>query len=148
MKIENILEAKGRTVETIPPDAPVTMAIHRLVTAGIGALVVSSDGETVDGVISERDVVWALSRHGAAVLGLQVSDAMTRAVATTTAGALLADVMAEMTRRRQRHLPVVDNGKLAGIVSVGDLVKNRLDELELETNVLRDAYAAQRFARG
>ena len=145
MKIENILKAKGPRVETIAPHAPVTTAIDRLGTAGIGALVVSSDGETVLGVIAERDVVVALSRHGAAALDQRVSDVMSTGVSTTTAAAPLADVMVEMTRQRQRHVPVLEHGKLVGIVSVGDLVKNRLNELELETNVLRDAYMAQRF---
>lgn len=145
MKIENILAAKGRTVETIAPHAPVTTAIDRLARAGIGALVVSSDGETVLGLIAERDVVLALSRHGAAALALSVSDVMSTAFSTATADAPLADVMVEMTSRRRRHLPVLEGGKLVGIVSVGDLVKNRLNELELETNVLRDAYVAQRF---
>ena len=147
MKIESILEAKGRSVETIAPDTPVTTAIHRLATGGIGALVVSSDGETVLGIIAERDVVRALSHNGSAALNQRVSEVMSRGVATTTTDAPLADVMAEMTKRRQRHLPVLDHGRLAGIVSVGDLVKNRLTELELETNVLRDAYVAQRFAK-
>jgi CBS domain-containing protein len=146
MKIENILKAKGRSIETIGPHAPVTTAIQRLVTAGIGALVVSSDGETVLGVIAERDVMRALSRHGAAALDRRVSDVMSTGVSTATADATLADVMGQMTRSRQRHLPVLEHGKLVGIVSVGDLVKSRLDELELETNVRRDAYVAHRFA--
>lgn len=147
MKIENILEAKGRSVETISPDAPVTTAIHRLVAAGIGALVVSTDGETVLGVIAERDVVAALSRLGPAALDRPVSEVMSHGVATTTSDAPLAEVMIEMTTRRQRHLPVLEHGRLGGIVSVGDLIKNRLNELELETNVLRDAYIGRRFAR-
>lgn len=146
MKIDNILTAKGRSVETIAPDAPVTAAVHRLVNLGIGALVVSADGETVLGVIAERDVVLALSHHGTAALDQRVSDVMSRAVSTTTAEAPLAVAMVEMTSRRQRHLPVVEHGRLVGIVSVGDLVKHRLSELELETNVRRDAYVAQRFA--
>ena len=146
MKIENILETKGRNVETIAPDASVATAVHRLVNAGIGALVVSSDGETVLGIIAERDVVLALSTYGTAALGRPVSDVMGKGVSTTSAEAPLAHVMAEMTRRHQRHLPVLELGRLVGIVSVGDLVKNRLSELELETNVLRDAYVAQRYA--
>lgn len=148
MKIENILKAKGGNVETISPDAPLSMAIDRLVTAGIGALVVSSDGETVLGLIAEGDVLLALSRRGAAALDQHVSDVMSQGMSTTTVEAPLAEVMVEMTRRRQRHLPVLEHGKLVGIVSVGDLVKNRLDELELESNVMRDAYVAHRFARG
>lgn len=147
MKIENILEAKGRSVQTIAPDAPVAMAVHRLVASRIGALVVSSDGETVLGVIAEGDVMVALSRHGVGALEQRVRDVMSKGASTTTVDASLAEVMVEMTRRRQRHLPVLEHGKLVGIVSVGDLVKHRLDELELQTNVLRDAYVAQRFAK-
>lgn len=145
MKIANILESKGRNVQTIAPDAPVAMAIHRLVASRIGALVVSSDGETVLGVIAEGDVVLALSRHGAAALDQRVGEVMSKG-ASTTVDAPLAEVMVEMTRGRHRHLPVLEHSKLVGIVSVGDLVKHRLDELELQTNVLRDAYVAQRFA--
>jgi CBS domain-containing protein len=146
MKIENILEDKGRNVETIAPHAPLTMAIGRLASAEIGALVVSSDGETVLGVIAERDVVLALSHHGAGALDLHVADVMSKGMSTTSVDAPVAEVMVEMTKRRRRHVPVLEQGRLVGIVSVGDLVKNRLIELELEANVRRDAYVAQRFA--
>jgi CBS domain-containing protein len=146
MKIENILKAKGRSVETIVPHASVSTAVHRLVTAGIGALVVSSDGKTVLGVIAERNVVLALARHGAAALDRPVSEVMSTGVSTATAEAPLVEVMGAMTRRRQRHLPVLEHGKLAGIVSLGDLVRNRLDEVELEAKVRREAYVARRFA--
>jgi CBS domain-containing protein len=140
VKVENILQSKGWAVETINPGASMAQAIHRLLSAGIGALVVSSDGETVDGMLSERDVVWALSRNGVTVLELSVHDCMTRGGPTCTPDDRIQDAMAEMTRRRQRHLPVLRDGKLCGLISIGDLVKNRLDELELETNILRDAY--------
>jgi CBS domain-containing protein len=144
MKVENILQSKGWAVETISGGASITQAIHRLTSTGIGALVVSEDGETVEGTLSERDIVWALSRQGAAVLELNVADCMTRGGADCTPETLLQDAMREMTRRRQRHLPVLRDGKLCGVISLGDLVKNRLDELELETNVLRDAYFLRR----
>jgi CBS domain-containing protein len=108
--------------------------------------VVTSDGATVLGVIAERDVMSALSRHGAAALDRRVCDVMSTGVSTGTADARVTEVMADMTRRHQRHLPVVEHGKLAGIVSVGDLVKNHLNELELEADVRRDAYVARRFA--
>jgi CBS domain-containing protein len=144
MKVENILQSKGWTVETISGGASMAQAIHRLISAGVGALVVSEDGETVEGTLSERDVVWALSRQGGGVLDLNVADCMTRGGPVCTPETLIGDAMAEMTRRRQRHLPVLRDGKLCGLISLGDVVKNRLDELELETNVLRDAY----FTRG
>jgi CBS domain-containing protein len=144
MKIEDILESKGRAVETIRPDAPMTMAIHRITTAEIGALVVSPDGAKVEGTLSERDICWALARHGTAMLELRVADCMTRGGEVCGSDAPIREVMAVMTRRRQRHIPVVDDGRLSGIVSLGDVVKNRLDELELEANVLREAYIAHR----
>jgi CBS domain-containing protein len=144
MKVENILQSKGWAVETIPPDASMAQAIHRLMSAGVGALVVTDDGESVVGTVSERDVVWALSRQGGGMLELRVADCMTRGGPVCTPESLIQDAMAEMTRRRQRHLPVLRDGKLCGLISLGDVVKNRLDELELETNVLRDAYISRR----
>jgi CBS domain-containing protein len=144
MKVENILQSKGRAVETITPSATMAHAIHRLTTAGIGALVVSEDDESVLGVISERDIVWALSRRGDEIFDLHVVDCMTRGGPVCTPDDTIQDAMAEMTRRRQRHLPVLRDGKLCGLISLGDVVKNRLDELELERNVLRDAYITRR----
>ena len=144
MKVESILHSKGWAVETISGGAPMAQAIHRLTSAAIGALVVSDDGETVDGTLSERDVVWALSRQGGNLLELRVADCMTRGSPVCTPDTTVQEAMAEMTRRRQRHLPVLRDGKLCGLISLGDVVKHRLDELELETNVLRDAY----FIRG
>lgn len=140
MKVENILQSKGWAVETIPPGATMAHAIHRLTSAGIGALVVTEDGESVLGLISERDIVWALSRRGAEILELHVADCMSRGGPTCVPDDMIQDTMAEMTRRRQRHLPVLQDGKLCGLISLGDVVKNRLDELELEASVLRDAY--------
>ncbi|HEU5448851.1 MAG TPA: CBS domain-containing protein [Acidimicrobiia bacterium] len=144
MKVENILQSKGRAVETIAPGATMAQAIHRLTSAGIGALVVSEDGETVLGIISERDIVWALSRRGTEILELHVTDCMTRGGPVCASDDMIQDTMTKMTRSRQRHLPVLRDGKLCGLISLGDVVKNRLDELELETNVLRDAYITRR----
>jgi CBS domain-containing protein len=140
MKVENILQSKGWAVETISTGATMNHAIHRLTSAGIGALVVSDDGETFLGMLSERDIVWALSRRGAEILGLYVADCMTRGGPVCAPNDTLQDAMGEMTRRRQRHLPVLRDGKLCGLISLGDVVKYRLDELELEASVLRDAY--------
>lgn len=144
MKVEGILRQKGRAVETIHPDATVALAVHRLTTQGIGALVVSPDGERVEGVLSERDVVRALARRGPDLMTLRVADVMSAVVPVCSPEASIKDVMARMTASRQRHLPVVDAGRLRGIVSIGDVVKNRLEELELETSVLREAYIAHR----
>ena len=144
MKVEGILKAKGRRVETARPDTPILVVLHKLSTMGIGALVVSPDGERVDGVVAERDVVTALNRQGAALLEMRAGDVMARNVPCCSPDDSVKHVMAEMTRTRHRHLPVVESGRLCGIVSIGDVVKNRLEELELEANVLRDVYRASR----
>ena len=142
MKVEGILKAKGRSVETARPETPMIVVVHKLTSMGIGALVVSADGARVEGVVSERDVVTGLNRHGAALLEMRAGDVMSRGVPVCSPDDSIKHVMAEMTRTRHRHVPVVDNGRLCGLVSIGDVVKNRLEELELETNVLRDAYRA------
>jgi CBS domain-containing protein len=140
MRVSDILESKGRDVETIRPDAKVLMAVHRLRMQNVGALVVSRDGERVEGVLSERDVVRGLARHGADLLDMSVVAVMSRPVPVCAPDDLLTSVMAQMTRTRNRHIPVVEDGRLCGILSVGDVVKNRMEEMELETSVLRDAY--------
>jgi signal-transduction protein with cAMP-binding, CBS, and nucleotidyltransferase domain len=144
MKVEEILRAKGKKVLTVQPNAPIILVIRRLKMEDIGAMVVSQDGEHVLGMISERDVVRALVDRGASVLDLRVGHLMSRSAATCGLQDKVQDVMAQMTRRRVRHLPVVDQGRLCGILSIGDAVKSRLDELQLEANVLRDAYIACR----
>jgi CBS domain-containing protein len=140
MRVSDILESKGRDVETIRPDAKVLMAVHRLRMQNVGALVVTRDGGRVEGVLSERDVVRGLARHGADLLDMSVVAVMSRPVPVCAPDDLLTSVMAQMTRTRNRHIPVVEDGRLCGILSVGDVVKNRLEEMELETSVLRDAY--------
>lgn len=138
MKVEGILKIKGAEVQTIESDASLVMAVHRLSMMGIGALVVSDDGGGVDGILAEREVVRGLARHGAHLLDLRVRDAMARSVPVCSPHDSIRDVMAEMTRSRNRHLPVVDGGVLCGLISLGDIVKHRLEELELEAQVLRD----------
>lgn len=144
MKVREILSAKGRRVITIRPDATMSTAVHRLVLERVGALVVSEDGESIAGILSERDIVQALAADGGDILGTdrRVSEYMSVGVRTCTPEDSVKAVMAEMTRRRIRHFPVVEDGRLAGIVSIGDVVKSRLEEMELETLVLRDAYIA------
>jgi CBS domain-containing protein len=139
MKVASILKAKGESVETILPDTPLSSAVWALRLKGIGALVVSQDGTTVLGVISERDVVRGLAEHGAGLLGMRVAEVMSHSVITCAPEDTITRVMAQMTRHRVRHLPVVEGGRLRGIVSIGDVVKYRLDELELEANILREA---------
>ena len=145
MEVASILKAKGAHVESVRPDADVRLVLHKLATLGIGSLVVSGDGNRVEGTISERDVVCGLNRHGASLLDMRAREVMTRNGPTCSPNDTLGQVMAVMTRTRHRHLPVVDaDGTLCGIVSIGDVVKHRLGEIELERDVLRDAYVALR----
>jgi CBS domain-containing protein len=144
MKVREILDAKGRGVVTIRSDATLSTAVHRLALERIGALVVSDDGARIAGILSERDVVAGLARDGADLLaaGRRVAELMTRNVVTCGPDDTVKHLMAEMTRRRVRHLPVVAGDRLVGIVSIGDVVKSRLGEVELEADVLREAYIA------
>jgi CBS domain-containing protein len=142
MTVEQLLNTKGREVATIEPDATVAMAAHRLRARRVGALVVSRGGGVIAGIISERDIVRGLAEHGRDLLDRRVSDLMTRSVTTCSPTDSVRDLMAVMTQRRIRHLPVASEGTLCGIVSIGDVVKNRLEEMQLETGVLRDAYLA------
>ena len=138
MKVSDILSAKGSEVATIRPESSISIAANLLKLKGIGALVVSEDDRKVAGILSERDIVRALVDHGEEIMQMRVSDLMTRTVKTCRAADGLTEIMAEMTRSRIRHLPVVDDEGLLGIISIGDVVKNRLDELQTEANVLRD----------
>ena len=141
MNVETILRTKGRAVATIRPDATIEAAVDTLISRNIGALVVSEDGERVDGIISERDIVHALADRGADLLSRNVAEVMTRRVITCDPSDTVEKLMAEMTNRRIRHFPVVQDGRLCGIVSIGDVVKNRLDEVEYEAQSLRSFIA-------
>ncbi|MGH3865446.1 MAG: CBS domain-containing protein [Pseudonocardiaceae bacterium] len=146
MKIEGIITKKGWSVQTIQPWSTVAEAVHRL--AGpprIGALVVTGSDGQITGMITERDIVRGLERHGGQLLDRQVSDVMEQHVPVCSPQDSIDHVMLQMTRLRYRHLPVIDErGQLAGLVSIGDAVKHRIDELRLETDVLRDLYIASR----
>jgi len=141
MNVETILRTKGQAVATIRPEETIGAAVAQLISRNIGALVVSEDGERVDGIISERDVVHALATRGADLLSLKVAEMMTRSVVTCDPADSVEQLMAEMTNRRIRHFPVVQEGRLCGIVSIGDVVKNRLDEVEYEARSLRSLIA-------
>ena len=139
MNIETILASKGRDVATVSRSASLLEAAALLRDHGVGALVVSDDGRTIDGIVSERDLVRAVAAHGAGGLGREVATVMTTQVVTCTADGTVDGVMAAMTDRRVRHMPVVDDaGSLAGIVSIGDVVKHRVDLLERENNTLNE----------
>lgn len=141
MNVETILRNKGNRVSTIRSDATIADAVDMLRRYGIGALVVSDDDSGVDGILSERDIVNSLADDGTELLSRPVSEVMTRAVLTCEPQDTVAELMAEMTNRRIRHFPVVENGKLCGIVSIGDVVKSRLDEIEFEASSLRSFIA-------
>lgn len=139
MSISTILDRKGRTVATAAPTTPVRDICTILAEKRIGAVVLTGAGDRIVGIVSERDVVRELARRGAGILDEPVSALMTRGVVTCGPDALIADVMRQMTDGKFRHVPVVDaSGQLAGIISIGDVVKTRVSELEAEANAMRD----------
>jgi CBS domain-containing protein len=138
MLISDIVRVKGTQVVTVTPDTRIRALLAVLAEHGIGAAVVSRDGASVDGIVSERDIVRALARRGAAVMSEPVTAIYTAEVHTVTPQTPLEDVMRLMTEHRVRHAPVVVGGRLHGIVSIGDVVKNRIDELETERTALTD----------
>jgi CBS domain-containing protein len=143
MHVADILKEKGNHVATIRPDSSIRSAAQKLKIERVGALVVSENGTSVDGILSERDIAYGLAEHGGTMLEHIVSDLMTRGVVHCVPQDTIAHIAKVMTQRRIRHLPVMEGHTLIGIVSIGDVVRHRLDELELEANVLRD-YATVR----
>ena len=144
MHVHNVLKVKGSAVATIAPTASLADAAASLRDHGVGALVVSRGGRRIEGIISERDLVHALAAHGVATLDHDVSSAMSITVTTCRGDDTVDQMMAMMTERRIRHLPVVDDdGLLAGIISIGDVVKARVGQLELENNQLHDYIQAR-----
>jgi CBS domain-containing protein len=143
MKIADILAQKGSAVHGVQPWTTVAATVDRLGETGVGALLVRDGDGAIRGIVSERDIVLALRKHGAALLGMEVSTVMTRQVRTCGPEETVAHAMAQMTVGRYRHLPVLHRGELVGLVSIGDLVKHRLHEMELETGVLRDVAIAR-----
>ena len=141
MNVATILRNKGNAIETIRPDMSVSEACPLLTELGIGSLVVSTDGRQVEGIISERDVIRHLARVGADILDLRISEIMIRDVVTCTSEDNIAHLMETMTEHRIRHLPVVQDGTLIGLVSIGDVVKHRIRETEQEAEALK-AYIA------
>ena len=139
MRITDVLRGKGDDVVTVAPHEPVTHLLDLLAEHRIGAIVVSADGSAVDGIVSERDVVRSLQRDGADMLSRPVAEIMTTEVHTAEPEAELNDLMRLMTERRFRHVPVLVDGRLAGIISIGDVVKHRIDELQSERDHL-EAY--------
>jgi CBS domain-containing protein len=138
MRISDLLRVKGTKVITVTPDTKVRGLLQVLADEKIGAAVVSADGASVDGIVSERDVVRAFAQRGAAVMSEPVTEIYTAQVRTVAPETSLDDVMRLMTEHRMRHAPVVVDGALNGLVSIGDVVKSRIDELETERTALSD----------
>ncbi len=139
--VSHILKQKGRTVLTVAPDTPVKNVADILAKNRIGAVVVENGG-SIAGIVSERDVVRAISQHGAAVLERPASTIMTAKVRTCTEGDSEAELMGLMTQHRIRHLPVVQGGKLAGMISIGDVVKFRIEAIEREAEEMKSYIAS------
>lgn len=145
MKVADILRVKGSAVKTVTSDVTALELSERLRAERIGAMIVSNDGRSIDGIISERDLAYGLAAHGGMLPKIAVSELMTKVVIVCSPEDSITDAMKLITQRRIRHLPVKDGDQLVGIISIGDVLKHRLDEMQLEANVLRDyAIAARR----
>jgi CBS domain-containing protein len=142
VKVADILATKGSAVITIKPSETIGSLSQRLREKRIGAAIVSSDGQTVDGVISERDVAYGLAVHKADLHALPVSALMTKTVISCSPNDSIANVASTMLARNIRHLPVQESGRLVGMISMRDVLNSRLDELQQQTNQLR-AFASQ-----
>jgi CBS domain-containing protein len=138
VQVAEILRRKGDDVATVKPGATVAVAVEALRQRGIGALVVTNDGTTIDGILSERDIVRALGGPHRTLLDQTVSSIMTAEVFTCSPTDRVEQLMSLMTDQRIRHLPVAVNGELRGIISIGDVVKSRLSELETEARMIED----------
>ena len=138
MTVKAILSRKGNDVVTADPNATLAEAVRILAARRIGAVVVTGADRRIVGILSERDVVRVLGDKGPSALETQISEVMTRKVTTCSMRDTVAELMERMTEGKFRHVPVVDDGRLAGIVSIGDVVKARLGELEQEHDALRD----------
>jgi CBS domain-containing protein len=138
MNVKHILSQKGVDVLTLEPNATLADAMDILAKRRIGALVITGAYRRIVGIISERDIVRAIAEHGTGTLQSPVSEMMTRKVVTCGQNETIAEIMSRMTAGKFRHVPVVEQGRLIGIVSIGDIVKARLEELEQEHDALRD----------
>jgi len=138
MTVSIILAAKGREVVSVEPNATLTSVVALLAERRIGAALVLGVDLRIVGIVSERDIVRALAERGAAALDDPVSRFMTRKFSTCTEGETMSSIMERMTEGKFRHLPVVDQGRVVGIISIGDVVKHRLQEMERDSAAMRD----------
>ncbi len=137
MNVAAVLKAKGRAVATASPMTTLQEIATQLAAKKIGAIVLVDDAGGVVGIISERDVIRAVATTGEGVLGAPAANVMTRTVVSCTEGQTIEELMTVMTRGRFRHVPVIENGKLTGIVSIGDVVKHHIAEVEMEVSAMR-----------
>ena len=138
MNVKTILAAKGGDVISIEPTATLAAATQLLSKHRIGAVVICGAGGRLAGILSERDIMRAISEYGAEALNMQVGQVMTRNVLTCSEDDSISDIMERMTAGKFRHLPVVTTGRLVGLVSIGDVVKQRVEEIERESEAMRD----------
>jgi CBS domain-containing protein len=141
MIVSQILKSKGSQVHTVSRTTSIMEVSCLLASKRIGAIVIIDQNGLVEGIISERDIVRGLANYGAKVLDMPVEDLMTRNVITRGAESQIDELRWEMTNSRIRHLPILDKGKLVGLISIGDVVKNRVEELQAEGDMLRDYIA-------
>ncbi|MET3924707.1 CBS domain-containing protein [Devosia sp. 2618] len=142
MLVETILQTKGVVVHTLPETGTLGDVVAALNSHNIGAVVITDVGGDIIGILSERDIVRRLGKDPAGALSLRIGDCMTRSVVTCTRNTDLDEVMERMTRQRIRHMPVADHGHLLGIVSIGDVVKHKIEEIEREAEVLKEYIAS------
>jgi CBS domain-containing protein len=138
MIVSHILKSKGGEVYTVSKETTIIEVSRLLAAKRIGAIVITSKNKSVEGIISERDIVRGLSTFGAKVLDMPVKDLMTKSVITHGVESQIDEVRREMTSSRIRHVPILDDGKLVGLISIGDVVKNRVEELQAEGDMLRE----------
>lgn len=143
MKVKDILDAKGDRVVSVKTSTRIETLVQMFKLERIGAVVISDDGQTLNGIISERDVIFGLAQFGCEMLPMTVSKFMTQQAATCSLDDDVKDIMITMTTHRFRHVPVMNGTRFVGIISIGDIVKSRLEDMQLEANVLRD-YAIAR----
>lgn len=142
MQVDNILQSKGMTVYTVSAHAPISEAVRVLNEHRIGAVVVLADNGGIAGILSERDIMRHLTNEPADLLKRAVREVMTTSVITCTRMATISELMEQMTERRIRHIPIVEEGELIGIVSIGDVVKRKIEESEQEALALREYIAS------
>jgi CBS domain-containing protein len=141
MNVTAILKTKGRAVATARPDTTVLDIVQRLNTKKIGAIVVVGDNGQVVGIISERDVIRIIAERGMVGLEVPVAEVMTRAVISCRETSAIDEIMEMMTKGRFRHLPVIEDGALVGLISIGDVVKHHVAEVEMEVSAMRNYLA-------